>query len=103
MLEWSEARSNRLSRYILKPIAWFLSRNPSREYYSILAGETVGFKGISLERQKLPFASGPGLHPSEVHSWFPDPKGLEVQHGGSFNPFCPKGPSFIQRECPDPS
>src|SRR6266704_3141260 len=101
MLEWSEDRSNRLSRYILKPIAQFLSRNPSREYYSILAGRTVGFKGISLERQKLSLSLRSGLHPFEVHSWIPDPESLEVQHGGSLDSFCPKGPSCVQRECSD--
>src|SRR6266568_3029368 len=74
MLEWSEDRSNRLSRYILRPIAQFLSRNTSREYYSILAGRTVGFKGISLERQKLSLSLRSGLHPFEVHSWIPDPE-----------------------------
>src|SRR5438093_1468863 len=101
MPEWSEDRWNRLSRYIMKPIAQFLFRNPSREYYSILAGRTVGFKGISLERQKLSLSLRSGLHPFEVHSWIPDPESLEVQHGGSLDSFCPKGPSCVQRECPE--
>src|SRR5213594_735976 len=61
------------------------------------------FKGISVERQKLSFPSRSSLHPYEVHSWIPKPESLEVQHGGSLNPFCPKGPSRVPRGRPNSS
>src|SRR3989442_15465786 len=66
---------------------------PYTTLFRSISRDAVAIQGISLERQKLSFSLRSGLHPFEVHSWIPDPESLEVQHGGSLDSFCPKGPS----------